>query len=626
MSSGRLILAGIVAAIAVLVAPALALGQASVVTLREAPDSGFPDKAFILRLPERKALTTSQVTVNENGTAVTGLAVEPPGSTTGTILLIDASNSMEGAPIAGAVQAARAFIAQRNQRLPVAVVVFGPDETVLADFTTDQVELFAALSVTPELAEGTHIYDTLVRAAELAAAENLERATVVLLSDGTDVGSNATLADALTGLADANVRVISVGLKSKQYDPAALRSIAQQTGGTYAESASPADLEPIFSQISSQLASEYTVTYRSLLPPVRQASVSATVVGYAPATATYTTPALDLTDKGTFERDWLDNFVTSRYLMLFIVCSVIALIGFAILTAFDVRSRSIRRRMAQYVSIPTDDESRLRRAEVAAMLAERAQRRVARLRWWQSFERDIELGDVPASPVSIAGWTLIAGVVTSLVVAIAFQSAVGLLVGFLAPLVTRTVIKARVSRKRGAFGAQLPDNLEVLAGALRAGHSIAGAFNVMAEGAEEPSRTEFKRVLQDEQLGVPMDQALTVMSRRMDNPDSEQVAIVTRLQREAGGNTAEVLDRVVENIRGRMELRRLVDVLTAQGRLARWVLTGLPFVLVAFLLLVNPDWLDPLWNTDIGRAFLVLWAVMLVAGSFAIKRVVRITV
>ena len=101
-------------------------------------------------------------------------------------------------------------------------------------------------------------------------------------------------------------------------------------------------------------------------------------------------------------------------------------------------------------------------------------------------------------------------------------------------------------------------------------------MNVMLEGAAEPFKSEFRRVLQDEQLGVPLDDALMVMAGRMDNLDVEQVAIVTRLQREAGGNTAEVLDRVVDNIRGRMELQRLVQVLTAQGRIARYILTAIP--------------------------------------------------
>ncbi|HEY4620747.1 MAG TPA: type II secretion system F family protein, partial [Gaiellaceae bacterium] len=212
------------------------------------------------------------------------------------------------------------------------------------------------------------------------------------------------------------------------------------------------------------------------------------------------------------------------------------------------------------------------------------------------------------------------------VAAISLQSLFGLLVGLLAPFVTKFMVSNRVRLKRNAFAEQLPDNLEVLAGALRAGHSLIGAMGVMVDGADEPSKTEFRRVLQDEQLGVPLDQALTVMSQRMANRYIDQVAIVTRLQREAGGNTAEVLDRVVENVRGRMEIRRLVRVLTAQGRLARWVLTAMPLVLVAFILFVNPDHLDPLFDRAIGRAFLVAWFVMMIAGWYAIKKVIDIDI
>ena len=166
----------------------------------------------------------------------------------------------------------------------------------------------------------------------------------------------------------------------------------------------------------------------------------------------------------------------------------------------------------------------------------------------------------------------------------------------------------------------------MLAGALRAGHSLIGAMGVMVDGATEPSKSEFRRVLQDEQLGVPLDDALMVMARRMDNIDVEQVAIVTRLNREAGGNTAEVLDRVVENIRGRMELKRLVRVLTAQGRIARYILTAIPVFLLLFFFWVNPTWLEPLWETNPGRVALGAWFVMLIGGWFAIKKIVEIEV
>jgi len=614
------------AAIAALVLPGLASGQGAP-KLTDSPSSAFPDRAYLLQLPERRALTAAGVTVTENGGPVSGLAVVPPGgATTGAILLIDASNSMRGAPLQGAMAAARAFLKERKANMPLSVVVFGPDDTVLAEFTTDANELAASVAETPATSEGTHIYDALIEATESVTSQGLKRATIVLLSDGTDVGSEASLAQAQVALAAASTRVYSVGLRSPQYAPDTLQAVSRRSGGRYAEAARPAELAAIFTEIGADLASEYEVTYRSVLPPQVDAAVSVSVTGLPAAKATYTTPALAISSGGTFDRSWIDSVIVSPYLAVFIVVSVIALLALALFAGVDARNQSLRHRMSQYVSIPTEEESRMRRAEVTAMLAARAQRRVEGHRWWQSFERDVELGGFKYTTVGIAGWTLAAAIITSLVVAIVFQSLWGLLAGLFVPLVTRMIVKSRVKKKRKAFGEQLPDNLDVLAGALRAGHSLVGAMNVMVDGAAEPFKSEFRRVLQDEQLGVPMDDALMVMSRRMDNLDVEQVAIVTRLQREAGGNTAEVLDRVVDNIRGRMELQRLVQVLTAQGRIARWILTAIPVFLLAFFLLVNAPWLEPLWETTLGNVAMVMWVIMLVGGWFAIKKIVEIEV
>ena len=244
------------------------------------PRSGFPDKAYLVTLPSTKALNTSNVDVTENGQPVTGLGVAPPGGdASGAILLIDASNSMKGAPIKNAMAASRAFLGERKKDLPVAIVVFGPEDSVLTDFTTDEAQLTEAVSKTPATSEGTHIYDALINAIDKAKDQGLERTTVVLLSDGTDVGSDASRAEALQAAADANVRVISVGLSSPQYDPETLKSLANRTGGKYVETATPAELQPIFQEIGQQLSSEYELTYRSLLPPQRPAAVLVKVAG-----------------------------------------------------------------------------------------------------------------------------------------------------------------------------------------------------------------------------------------------------------------------------------------------------------------------------------------------------------
>ena len=616
------------AALAALIAPTLALGQGATPKLSEAQDSEFPDRVYLYRTPVETALTASNLDVTENGGPVSGLSVDSGSKSSGAILLIDASNSMAGAPIAGAMAAARAFMAERKQELPVAVIAYNPEITVLTDFTTDGKELTAAVSKTPTLAEGTKIYDALIEAAELAKDAGYARTTAVLLSDGHRRGIQASRAETLQALNDANVRVISVGLTSAQYDPETLQSVARRTGGTYVESATPEQLEPIFTSIGQQLSNEYVVSYRSLLGPNVKAvvSASATAAGLPAATASYTTPPLDFSPGGTFERSWIDEVIVSPWLMVFVVVSVLALVAFALLSAADVRKRSLRRRMAQYVTVPTEEESRLRRAEVATMLADTAQKTVGGQRWWQRFESDVDLGAFRLSPLAIAGWTVVGGIVASIVAAIVFQSLWGLLLGLAAPLVTRTLVSRRVSKKRKDFSEQLPDNLDVLAGAMRTGHSTMGALSVMVDSADEPSKSEFRRVLQDEQLGVPLDDALMVTSRRMQSQDTEQIALVMRLQREAGGNTAEVLDRVAEVIRGRMELRRLVDVLTAQAKISRWILTGLPIFVLLSLAFTGGDFLDPMINSLVGRIALVFAGVMVLIGSFWIKQLAKLDV
>jgi tight adherence protein B len=613
------------AALAALALPALATGQGGgSPTLTEAQDSEFPDRVWLYRTPTATKLKGLDVT--ENGGLVSGLAVDSGTKSSGAVLLIDASNSMAGEPINAAMAAARAFLTQRKAELPVAVIAYNSEITTLTDFTRDGAELNAAVAQAPETREGTRIYDALIEAARLSKKAGYDRSTAVLLSDGHRRFVQATPEETQAALNDANVRVISVGLQSPEYDAETLQGMAKATGGAYVESATPEQLTPIFTSIGQQLSNEYVVSYRSLLPPDVKATVRATSPGLAPATASYTTPPLDLSPQGTFEETWTDSVITSAWLMIFVVVSILALVAFAIFSAMDVRNRSIRRRMSAYVTVPSEEESRLRRAEVAAILADTAQRTVGRQRWWQRFESDVDLAGFRLSPLAIAGWTIVGGIVGSLVVAVMLQSLWGLLVGLLAPFVTRYIVSRKVTKMRKAFEEQLADNLDVLAGAMRTGHSTMGALSVMVDSAIEPSKSEFRRVLQDEQLGVPLDDALMVMARRMHSYDAEQVALVMRLQREAGGNTAEVLDRVAEVIRGRMELRRLVDVLTAQARISRWVLTGLPIFVLLALAFTGGDYLEPMTSTLVGKIALVVGAIMVCIGSFWIKQISKLDV
>jgi tight adherence protein B len=179
---------------------------------------------------------------------------------------------------------------------------------------------------------------------------------------------------------------------------------------------------------------------------------------------------------------------------------------------------------------------------------------------------------------------------------------------------------------RRHFAEQLPDNLEVLAAAMRAGHSLVGALSNVAEGSVEPSRSEFSRIVADEQLGSPLEDAIGLVVTRMESRDLDQVALIARLQRETGSSSAEVLDRVVETVRGRAELRRLVKTLTAQGRMSRWVLTLIPVALALMLSVLSPGYLNPMFDHSLGRVALFFAAGMVITGSLVIKKIVNIKV
>jgi tight adherence protein B len=313
--------------------------------------------------------------------------------------------------------------------------------------------------------------------------------------------------------------------------------------------------------------------------------------------------------------------------MFVLIVAMIGLGALAIGNFVRVRTRGrFRRRLGEYVTLPAEEVARERRAEISALLTAQANRPFIGTGWLRGFAADCELADIRTSPATLAFWALGGGVIAAALFALIFGSGLALFLGLLVPLGIRYYVSFKLARKRRAFGEQLPDNLDVLASALRAGYSLVAALSVVADDAPEPSRSELRRVIADEQLGASLDDAFEVCVRRMDNRDLEQVALVALLQREAGGNAAEVIDQVATNIRGRMELRRLVRTLTAQGRLARWIVSLLPVALFGAIFLINRDYLKPLWTETFGVIAMIIAAIMVISGSLAIKKIVNIKV
>jgi tight adherence protein B len=215
---------------------------------------------------------------------------------------------------------------------------------------------------------------------------------------------------------------------------------------------------------------------------------------------------------------------------------------------------------------------------------------------------------------------------TMWLLATASGTAATAVLGLAVPVGARLLVQFRAGRRRKAFAEQLPDNVQIVASAMRAGHSFIGALSVVVEEAAEPARREFQRIIHDERLGKPVALAFTAAGARMRNEDLDHVGLVARLQTETGGNTSEVLDRLVETLRSSAELRRMVRTLTAQGRLGGWVVSAMPLAILVAMTILSPAHAERLFSTGAGHLMLVGSAVLIGLGSLVIRRIVDIKV
>jgi tight adherence protein B len=218
--------------------------------------------------------------------------------------------------------------------------------------------------------------------------------------------------------------------------------------------------------------------------------------------------------------------------------------------------------------------------------------------------------------VAVASFTLLLtrGWVTTLV---------ALFVGSLQPVFY--LRRKRAARLR-AFEEQLPGALELLARAVRAGHPMAAGLKMVADDSSEPLASEFRRVFEEQRFGLPLEDSLVGMSSRVAIPDARLMVTALLVQRDVGGNLAEILGRIAHMTRERFTINRQIRVFTAQGRMSGNVLSALPIGIALVLLLINPDYILTLVRTPIGRLLLGIAVTMQLIGHFWIRRIVDLDV
>ncbi|HBJ33909.1 MAG TPA: secretion protein [Planctomycetaceae bacterium] len=182
------------------------------------------------------------------------------------------------------------------------------------------------------------------------------------------------------------------------------------------------------------------------------------------------------------------------------------------------------------------------------------------------------------------------------------------------------------AKRLSLFGRQLPDALDLLGRSLRSGHSLPNGFALVGSEMKEPLAGEFYRVFEEQNLGIPMEEALDQLATRIPNLDLQFFATAVILQRTTGGDLAEILEKISSLIRARLKLLGTIAALTGEGRISGSVLLSMPPALFLYMLYVNPVYIKPLFTDELGKYMIFGAVIMQLLGAVAIKKIITIRV
>lgn len=649
MRTIRVFLAGLLAV--VMAAPAaLAQSSSAEIDISDVSLQRYSEGGRVSMVVDFRNLTEplnpSLLGVTINGQPLEDFEVEPIDEATvarGVVLVIDISGSMQGDPIESAKTAAKSFITQKRPEDFIALVSFNNEVQVLSNFTASASTLEQRIDGL-EAAGGTAMFDAVIRAAELyASATGSLKRNMIVLSDGLDEDSAGTIEEAIASIEANDVRTFGVALESASFTATDLQAIADAGDGILLTTTDPEDLASLYGQIQRELNNtlvirfnspvsaaedvEFGVTYGNLSAQVGQSVpgyVTTTTVGptttttYPPPTPTVVASELPL------------GASTMRTLIVVLIAAATALLIFILLGGNREEGPQFTKRLAAYgrkQSSPEEKKNLVERIPLLGRLTATAEEQVRRRGLLGAVNSSLEQGNIPLT----AGEAIAAGVGVALLIGIVvglftFSLVAALISGGVSILFVFAVINFVGSREKRRFESQLPDTLTLLSTSLRAGYSLLQAIEAVAQEAPNPTAREFGRAVAEARLGIPVPQALDGITERTQSEDFRWAVMAIEIQREVGGNLAEVLQTVADTMMARNRLKGEIRALTAEGRISAVVLGALPFVMAGFLWVSNREYLLPLFENTFGQIAIGMGLLLLIAGIIWLRKIVNIEV
>jgi tight adherence protein B len=588
--------------------------------------------------------------VTANGEAVSDLVVEPVGASSvpvGVVLVIDASGSMDGAPMEAAKAAAISFIDQARAEDRIAIVSFSDGVQVLTGFTNNKDGLRQTINaIVP--ANETAFNDGVIQGVSLFDEANARGLlpNMIVLTDGDDTASEATLDEAVAAVENSGVRTFGVALEGSEFNPDAVQQVAEAGGGLFLSTPDPEALNQLYGDISREISNtlvarfvspvstpgevDFEVAYQGLT-----SSETFAVSGFAVTTttqpgATTTTTLAPLTTLVVES-----NALLAIDTLILIGAAGLGLTLFLFLVIlfgrededdpgrFAKRLQAYGRKGAGEVD---DERSFLQRIPLLNRFTQAAEEEVKKRGLLSGVNSTLEQANIPMSPgeavLGMFGLAAVGGVLVAI-----FNGPIAGVISFgIFVLIAIFLIRFTGSREKRRFENQLPDTLTLMSTSLRAGYSLLQATEAVSNEAPDPTAREFGRAIAEARLGRSVTDALQGVVDRTQSGDFEWAVMAIEIQREVGGNLAEVLQTVGDTMRARNRLKGEIRALTAEGRISAFVLGSLPFAMALFLWTTNRSYLQPLLDETFGRIAIGVGVLLMAGGIFWLKKIVDIEI
>ena len=602
------------------------------VSLQGLPDGATPDL-------ETLSVQVGSATVPATAGLASDAGAESAIERT-AVLALDASESMRGERFAAAKEAARAFTEAAPPDVLIGVVSFSRDVRDVQSPTTDRDAVLQAIeSLTLE--KETLLYPGIEQALDMAGTEGSRN--VLVLSDGKDT-TGESVSPLLSDVKRSGVRldVVSLGLDREQL--AVLGDLAAAGSGEVT-TADPQALTELFTDQAAVLDSQVLVEFR--VPTGTDGGDETLGVSIDAAGQTYVDQALVSLPAGastepataapTAVAEPASAPLGQAYLIGGITAFGMALLALLLvaLGVLDVRSpATVVDRLSPYAqgagatrganpgAVPQAATVGLKRQAVLA--TERAMSGGVHTKLATKL-------DAAGLKLTAAEWALThAGIAVTAALTGFLLSGGGLPLTLLL-LVAGAVLpwyylKRKRAKRLKAFDSQLADTLQLLSGSLSAGLSFNQSIDTVVREGSEPVAGEFRRSLVEQRLGVDLEESLDGVAKRMQSDDFAWVVMAIRIQRQVGGNLAELLLTVASTLREREHLRRQVKVLSAEGVFSAWILGGLPPAFITYLLLARREYLEPMWQEPIGLVMSGAAAVAMAVGVFWMSKAIKVEV